>query len=411
VLGIVKDGLSVASARAGDTVELILTETSLYAESGGQDADDGTILGANFTAEVLDVQRPIKGLVAHTVTVSDGEVAVNDAATTIVDAAYRRKSAQAHSATHLVHAALRQTLGNDAHQAGSYNKAGYMRFDFAWNQGLSAATRSEIEDIANDAIADNLEVSTRVMSLDDAKKEGAMALFGEKYGETVRVVDIGGPWSRELCAGTHVSRSSEVGLINLISESSIGSSNRRIEALVGTAAFTEFATERALVAELTSSLKTPRDQLATRISELVEQLKVAEKAVAQYASASLGERVPALVSTAENVAGVTLVCADVGAIDSSDAVRRLVIDVRDRVNDGPSVVALGAEVDGKGAVVIGTNEAARDLGHKSGEFAKIAAGVLGGGGGGRDDIAQGGGPLVSELGNALAKIRAAIAGS
>ena len=411
VLGIVKGGESVDSARVGDTVELILTETSLYAESGGQDADDGTIVGANFTADVLDVQRPIKGLTAHTVTVTDGEVAVNDAATTIVDVAYRRKSAQAHSATHLVHAALRQTLGDDAHQAGSYNKAGYMRFDFAWNQGLSAATRSEIEDIANSAITDNLEVSTRVMSLDDAKKEGAMALFGEKYGDTVRVVDIGGPWSRELCAGTHVSRSSEVGLINLISESSIGSSNRRIEALVGTSAFTEFATERALVAELTSSLKTPRDQLATRVAELVEQLKAAEKTIAQYASASLGERVPALVGAAEKVAGVTLVCVDVGVIDSSDAVRRLVIDVRDRIADGPSVIALGAEVDGKGAVVIGTNDAARSLGHKSGEFAKIAANVLGGGGGGRDDIAQGGGPLVSELGNALAKIRKAIAGS
>jgi alanyl-tRNA synthetase len=276
---------------------------------------------------------------------------------------------------------------------------------------LSAATRSEIEDIANSAITDNIEVSTRVMSLDDAKKEGAMALFGEKYGETVRVVEIGGPWSRELCAGTHVSRSSEVGLINLISESSIGSSNRRIEALVGTSAFTEFATERALVAELTSSLKTPRDQLATRVSELVEQLRAAEKTIAQYASASLGERVPALVGAAEKVAGLTLVCVDVGVIDSSDAVRRLVIDVRDRFADGPSVIALGAEVDGKGAVVIGTNEAARSLGHKSGEFAQIAAGVLGGGGGGRDDIAQGGGPLVSELGNALAKIRAAIAGS
>jgi alanyl-tRNA synthetase len=259
VIGIIKDGASVSSARAGDTVELITSETSLYAESGGQDADEGTIVGANFTADVVDVQRPVKGLTAHTVRISDGEVGVDDAVTTIVDRAYRAAAAQAHSATHLVHAALRQTLGNDAHQAGSYNKAGYMRFDFAWNGGLSAATRTEIEDIANNAITDNLEVVTRVMSLDDAKNEGAMALFGEKYGETVRVVDIGGPWSRELCAGTHVGRSSEIGLINLIGESSIGSSNRRVEALVGANAFREFAAERALVAELTSTLKTPKE--------------------------------------------------------------------------------------------------------------------------------------------------------
>ena len=200
VVGIIRDGASVPFAGAGETVELIVRETSLYAESGGQDADEGVIVGASFSADVLDVQRPIKGLTAHTVKISDGQVAVDDTVTTIVDVAYRRRATQSHSATHLVHAALRQTLGDDAHQAGSYNKAGYMRFDFAWNQGLSAETRSEIENVANNAITDNLEVVTRVMSLDDAKDSGAMALFGEKYGDTVRVVDIGGPWSRELCA-------------------------------------------------------------------------------------------------------------------------------------------------------------------------------------------------------------------
>ena len=411
VLGIVNAGASVPSARIGETVELILAETSLYAESGGQDADEGTIVGANFTADVLDVQRPIKGLVAHTVTITDGEVAVDDAVTTVVDVAYRRKSTQAHSATHLVHAALRQTLGADAHQAGSYNKAGYMRFDFAWNQALSLATRSEIEEIANNAIADNLEVSTRVMSLDDAKKDGAMALFGEKYGDTVRVVDIGGPWSRELCAGTHVARSSEVGLINLISESSIGSSNRRVEALVGSAAFSEFAAERALVSELTASLKTPKDQLAGRISDLVEQLKAAEKTIAQFSASALGERVPDIVAQSETVGGITLVAVNVGSVDSNDSLRKLVIDVRDRIGSDAAVVALGAEVDGKGAVVIATNDAARGGDHKAGVYAKIAAEVLGGGGGGRDDIAQGGGPAASAVGAALDGIRAAIIGS
>jgi alanyl-tRNA synthetase len=411
VLGIIRDGASVASARTGETVELILAETSLYAESGGQDADEGTIIGANFAADVLDVQRPIKGLVAHTVSISEGEVAVDDSVTTIVDVAYRRKSTQAHSATHLVHAALRQTLGADAHQAGSYNKAGYMRFDFAWNQGLSATTRSEIEEIANNAIADNLEVTTRVMSLDEAKKDGAMALFGEKYGDTVRVVDIGGPWSRELCAGTHVSRSSEVGLINLISESSIGSTNRRIEALVGTAAFSEFAAERALVAELTSSLKTPKDQLVGRVADLVEQLKQAEKSIATFSAAALGERVPALVAQAEEIGGITLVLANIGSVDSNDALRKLAIDVRDKSNGKPTVVALGAVIDGKGAVVIATNEASRDNGQSAGAYAKVAATVLGGGGGGRDDIAQGGGPEAESLDEALSHIRSAIIGA
>lgn len=408
VIGIIRDGASVTSASVGDTVELILRETSLYAESGGQDADEGVIVGAGFSADVLDVQRPVKGLTAHTVRVTEGEVGVDEPVTTVVDSTYRRRAAQAHSATHLVHAALRQTLGSDAHQAGSFNKAGYMRFDFAWNQGLSAETRSEIENIANNAIADNLEVVTRVMSLAEAKETGAMALFGEKYGDTVRVVDIGGPWSRELCAGTHVSRSSEVGLINLIGESSIGSTNRRVEALVGTAAFESFAAERALVAELTANLKTPREALAGRIGELIEQLKGAEKAIAQYQAAAVRERVPALVSSATTVGSTMAVIDSVGRLDSSDALRQLVTDVRDRLGSVSAVVALGAEIDGKAAVIVATTSEARGAGVSAGTLAKEAASVLGGGGGGRDDVAQGGGANPSLIGAALDVIRATL---
>jgi alanyl-tRNA synthetase len=408
VVGIIRDGASVPFAGAGETVELIVRETSLYAESGGQDADEGVIVGASFSADVLDVQRPIKGLTAHTVKISDGQVAVDDTVTTIVDVAYRRRATQSHSATHLVHAALRQTLGDDAHQAGSYNKAGYMRFDFAWNQGLSAETRSEIENVANNAIADNLEVVTRVMSLDDAKDSGAMALFGEKYGDTVRVVDIGGPWSRELCAGTHVTRSSEVGLINLIGESSIGSSNRRVEALVGASAFESFAVERALVAELTSTLKTPKELLPVRIAELIEQLKRAEREIAQVAAASVRERIPALVESASTVNGVTLVVSMLGSLDSSDALRQLVIDVRDRLGSVAAVVALGAEIDGKSAVIVATTPEARSAGFSAGTLAKRAAGVLGGGGGGREDIAQGGGTDPTLITAALDDLRSEI---
>ena len=410
VIGIIRDGATVQSASVGETVELIVRETSLYAESGGQDADEGTIVGANFTAEIIDVQRPIKGLTAHTVRITEGQVGVDDAVTTIVDVAYRHRAAQAHSATHLVHAALRQTLGNDAHQAGSFNKAGYMRFDFAWNQGLSPATRSEIENIANNAISDNLDVVTRVMSLDEAKDSGAMALFGEKYGDTVRVVDIGGPWSRELCAGTHVVRSSEIGLINLIGESSIGSTNRRVEALVGTTAFESFAAERALVAELTANLKTPKESLAARVSELVEQLKNAERAIAQHQASAVRERVPALVAEATTISGVTAVVASVGALDSSDALRQLIIDVRDRLGSVSAVVALGAEVDGKSVVIVATSPEARTAGFAAGALAKRAATVLGGGGGGRDDIAQAGGTDIALINAALDDIRNAIGG-
>ena len=408
VLGIIRDGASVPAAKVGDTVELILRETSLYAESGGQDADEGVIVGDSFSAEVLDVQRPIKGLTAHTVRITDGEVGVDNAVTTVVDVTYRQRAAQAHSATHLVHAALRQTLGNDAHQAGSYNKAGYMRFDFAWNQGLSAATRSEIENIANNAISDNLDVVTRVMSLDEAKNSGAMALFGEKYGDTVRVVDIGGEWSRELCAGTHVIRSSEIGLINLIGESSIGSTNRRVEALVGTAAFDSFAAERALVSELMTTLKTPKELIPVRIADLIEQLKNAERAIAQHQAAAVRERVPALVEGAVAIGSGTAVIASVGVLDSSDSLRQLVIDVRDRLGAVVGVVALGAEIDGKSAVIVATTPEARTAGLSAGVLAKRAASVLGGGGGGRDDVAQGGGLEPSLIAAALDDVRAAL---
>jgi len=410
ILGLIVDGLSVTSASVGQIAEVILAETSLYAESGGQEADAGTIVGNGYELEVLDVQRPVKGLTSHKVQVTSGEVSVGAPATTLVDPAWRRGATQAHSATHLIHAAVRQVLGQEAHQSGSYNKAGYMRLDFSWNQALSPETRSEIEEIANLKVRDNLEVETRIMNLDQAKSLGAMALFGEKYGDSVRVVEIGGPWSLELCAGTHVARSSEIGLINLVSETSVGSANRRIESLVGLEAFRDLAAERAIVNELTSNLKTPRDQLSTRIGDLLASLKAAEKRIAQFEAAALSERVPALVATGHSAGAVTLVAQNVGTVASSDELRSLVTSVRERLGSSPSVVALAADVGGKPAVIVATNDASRSTGAKAGALAKLAAGVLGGGGGGKDDIAQGGGANLAAIDDALAAISASVAG-
>ena len=408
ILGLIVDGVSVTRAVAGDIAEVILAETSLYPESGGQEADAGSIVGTGFDLEVLDVQRPVKGLVSHRVQVRSGEVGVGDAATSVVDRDYRRGATQAHSATHLIHAALREVLGPDAHQAGSDNRAGYMRLDFNWSKPLSLETRSDIEDIANNAVRQNFEVTTRVMPLDDARALGAMALFGEKYGEEVRVVEIGGPWSLELCAGTHVGRSAEIGLINVISEASIGSSNRRIESLVGREAFRDLATERAIVNELTSTLKTPRDQVSTRISELLASLKNAEKRIAEFEQAALTERVPALLAEAGRVGAVSAVIMNVGTLSSSDDLRLLVTTVRSRLGSDAAVVALAADVAGKPAVIIATNDAARILGAKAGALAKTAAGILGGGGGGKDDLAQGGGSNLGAIPTALDAIAAGL---
>ncbi|WP_374978009.1 alanine--tRNA ligase [Microbacterium trichothecenolyticum] len=408
VLGILVDGVSVDRASVGQIAEVILAETALYAESGGQVADKGVIVGPGYELEVLDVQKPVPGLISHTVEVSTGEVGVGQAATTVVDAANRRAARQAHSATHLVHAALRDTLGKTATQAGSLNRAGYMRFDFSWGQSLSDETKTEIEEIANNAVRDNLEVTTRVLPLDEARSLGAMALFGEKYGDTVRMVDIGGPWSRELCAGTHVSTSAEIGLINLVGESSVGASNRRVEALVGLDAFRSLAAERALVSQLTTSLKAPREQLPARIAELQASLKAAEKKIAAFEAKALGDRLPALAATATRVGDTVVVAESLGSAASADDVRSLALQVRERLGSEAAVVALGAVVNDRPVVIVATNDAARAAGAKAGVLAKGAAGVLGGGGGGRDDVAQGGGTDAAALPAALTAVKDAL---
>ncbi|MFT4212142.1 MAG: alanine--tRNA ligase, partial [Microbacterium sp.] len=351
VLGILVDGLPADRASAGQIAEVVLAETALYAESGGQVADKGTIVGPGYELEVLDVQRPVPGLVSHTVEVTGGEVAVGAAATSVVDAANRRAARQAHSATHLVHAALRDTLGSTATQAGSLNRAGYLRFDFTWNQALSDATKSEIEEIANNAVRDNLEVTTRVLALSEAKELGAMALFGEKYGDTVRMVDIGGPWSRELCGGTHVATSAEIGLVSLVGESSVGAGGRRVEALVGSDAFRELAAERAIVSQLQAALKAPKDQLAARVAELGANLKAAEKKIAAFEARALAERAPALAQTASAAGTFALVAEPVGEVGSADDLRTLALRVRDRLADRAAVVALGGIAGGRPTVV------------------------------------------------------------
>jgi len=410
VLGIIVDGLSVDRAAAGDIAEVILTETSLYAESGGQDADQGSIVGNGFDLEVLDVQKPVANLFSHRVQVRSGEVAVGDAATTFVDADYRRGATQAHSATHLVNAALREILGPEALQAGSYNKAGYMRLDFSWSQPISPDTRSEIEDVVNTAIRSDLEVATRVLPIDEARALGAQALFGEKYGSTVRMVDIGGPWSRELCGGIHVASSAQVGLVNLVGEGSVGSTNRRVEALVGIEGFRDLAVERTIVSQLSSTLKAPREDVPNRVAALMADLRAAEKRIAEFESASLQQRVPSIVRTASTLGATTLVAEQVDGVQSSDDLRSLATGVRAQLGTDAAVVVLGAVVNAKPVVIVATNEAARAAGVKAGPLAKEAAGVLGGGGGGKPDLAQGGGTDAAALPAALAAVTARIRG-
>ena len=407
VQALIKDGVSIPVARAGDTVEIVLKETPFYAESGGQDADSGVIRGAHGTLTVIDVQKPIKDLVVHTVTVAEGEIAVGDKVSAEVDAVNRRDASRAHSATHLIHAALHQVLGGEANQAGSYNKPGYMRLDFSWRQGVSADAREEIEGIANRAIRENLPVQTTVMNLDEAKQLGAMALFGEKYGDRVRVVEIGGPFSRELCAGTHVGSSAEIGLLSVTGEGSVGSGARRIEALVGADAFKHLAAERAIVSELTSSLKVQPGDVVGRVESLIGRLAAAEKRLASLEEGQALQAADALAKSAQTLAGVRVVAA-VAQGATGGLLRTLALDVRARLGEGEPVVVALFEAGERPSVVVATNAAARDAGLAAGDLVKTATTALGGGGGGKPDVAQGGGTDSAAIPTAIAAIESVI---
>ena len=404
VIGLIRDGEVVKQLKQGDVAEVLLDETSFYAESGGQDSDSGFITAEGVSLEVLDVQKPVKGLVSHSVVVKRGEVTVGSKVTTEVSADWRLGAAQAHSATHVVHAALRQVLGPQALQSGSYNKPGYMRLDFSWSEALSQATKTEIEEVTNLAIRQDLAVSARFMSVAEAKDFGAVALFGETYDESVRVIQIGGPWSRELCGGTHVSRSSQVGLVSIIGEASVGSGSRRLEAFVGFEAFQALASERALVAALTESFKVPREQLIEKIQSTVEELKVASRRLAALSMEQLKARIPEFLAAAKQIGGSKLVVANIGEVDSADQVRDLAVALRDKLEPESGLAVVAGISGGKVVLIIATSKKAREAGISSGKLVKEASSILGGGGGGKDDIAQGGGPEIGKLSTALQSI-------
>jgi len=407
VVGILLDGHSVTAAKAGDVVEVILAETALYPESGGQVADKGVLEGDGSRANVRDVQRPVPGLISHTVEVTAGEIQVGANVTVTVDTANRYRARQAHSATHLIHAALRDTLGPHATQAGSLNRAGYMRLDFSWNRSLADDQKLEIEAISNRAIHDDLEVTTRVLPIDEAKAQGATALFGEKYGDVVRMVDIGGPWSRELCAGTHVERSSQIGAINLVQETSVSAGARRVEALVGMDAVSEFSKERELVQRLQQTLKAKREDIPQRIDDLIGQVKTLEKAIEGLRQQGNNSRVEGLAQRASSLGNVTAV-VDTLQGASSDDLRSIASGVLARLGADAAVVALGTENSGRATVLVVANPAAIELGAHAGNLVKEAVALMGGGGGGKPQMAQGGGTDASALPQALESVRSAL---
>jgi alanyl-tRNA synthetase len=324
-----------------------------------------------------------------------------------VDPQWRLGACQAHSATHVIHQALHEILGPTALQRGSFNRPGYMRLDFAWGNQVSESEREKIESVANTAIRDDLGVVAREMPIGEARASGAIGLFGEVYGDIVRVVDMGEGWSREMCAGTHVQQSAQVGLVAVNSESSVGSGIRRVEAFVGMEAFQQLARERALVQGLTEALNVQPDQLVDRINRMVAQLKDAERQIAELKSQNLSTAINPILAKAHDMWGVSYIADHVPDVSAGD-LRTLATQVRDRVQGQAAVVALIGGTAEKPSVVIATTDGARYRGLKAGDLVRVATQALGGRGGGRDDIAQGGGSDSSKIADALRDVEYAI---
>ena len=406
--GLLVDGAIAKSAKSGDEVEVILDRTPFYAEGGGQLADAGIIKLTNGAiVEIDDVQAPVNGLSVHRGRVLSGEVSVGQDVLATIDQVRRDAISRAHTATHMVHKAFREVLGETATQAGSENSPGRFRFDFPATGAVSDAALDEVESRVNTLLLDNLEVTAQSMSQAEAKAIGAMALFGEKYGDTVRVVSVG-DWARELCGGTHVARSGQLGVIKLLSESSIGAGVRRVEALVGVDAYKFLAREHLLLNSLTQIIKGARvEELPERINDLLEKIKEIEKELAAVRSAQALGTVSAIAESVTKIGQVDLITAVLPDGISGDDLRTIALDLRNRF--ATSVIALISSAAGKSVLVVASSDSARALGAKSGALVKLGSAVLGGGGGGKDDFAQGGGTDASKAGDALAAITAAVA--
>lgn len=391
VIGLVKDRQKVNEVHEGDEVEVILDHSPLYAESGGQMADRGRISAGESLLEVNDVQKIGKKLWVHKASVTAGGLDLGMSVEASVDEKWRHGATQAHSATHLIHAALRQVLGPTAVQAGSLNRPGYLRFDFNYTEQLSKEQMEEIALITNQAIDSNMAVNTIETSLEEAKAMGAMALFGENYGNQVRVVEIGGPFSIELCGGTHVGSSAEIGPVSVLGESSVGSGARRIEAYSGMDAFRYYSKETALVEGVSRELKVQSEELPERISQLSERLKAAEKEIEVLRKAQLTARASEFIDSATEVNGIKTITLQLPDGTSGGDLRTVATDIRNRMKDTAAVIVLGAVDKGKFPFIAAATAKAVDEGVKAGDIVKRLGEYVNGRGGGKPDMAQGSG--------------------
>lgn len=387
ILEVLQNGERVAMVASGEEAQVILDVTPFYAESGGQIADQGTIKGKELLLRVKDVQKAPNGQNLHTVVVEKGVLENNIEVSVEVDPEIRAKVVKNHTATHLLHQALKDVLGTHVNQAGSLVQEGRLRFDFTHFGSISSEELEKIEEIVNEKVWGNIPVEKMVKNITEAKAMGAMALFGEKYGETVRVVKVG-DYSLELCGGCHVNNTSEIGLFKIVSESGIGAGTRRIEAVTGENAYRLMNGQVQLLKDTAAKLKTNLKDVPQRIDTLNEQIRELQKEKESLAAKIGNMEAGSLVDEVQTINGVSVIAKKVNGMDMN-GLRSIVDDLKNKLQSG--VVILGAENGGKVNIVAGVTKDLVTKGYHAGNLVKEVAVRCGGGGGGRPDMAQAGG--------------------
>ena len=400
IAAIIKDGELVDAARAGDKVEIVLAETPFYVEAGGQVSDIGVIEGPDGRAQVENVRRPVASMIVHDAVIESGELHVGDQVTAAVDEQRRWDIMRNHTATHLLHKALRLHLGEHVHQAGSLVAPDRLRFDFTYDRPLTDEDIKKITDTVTEAILADYPVQIEHKRLDEAINEGAMALFGEKYGDIVRTVSLGDDRFRsyELCGGTHVQRTAEIGPFVIVSEGSVGRGVRRIEALTGHEAVRYIEERLDILNQAARILNTPVENLVQKVSDLKDQVAQLQRELQRLRQQMLSQQAGRMADAAREVAGVKVLALKVDA-SSVEEMRRLADDLRNKLGSG--VVILGAVIKDKPMIIAAATPDAIEQGVHAGNIVKALAPIIGGGGGGRPNMAQAGGRDASKLTDAL----------
>ncbi|MGN8841326.1 alanine--tRNA ligase [Niallia sp. Sow4_A1] len=397
IVALLKDGEEVESAEAGDEIQFILDKTPFYAESGGQIADKGIVKSTHVTIRVEDVQKAPNGQNLHRGTIESGAIMVKDELKATVDRQNRSKIVKNHTATHLLHQALKDVLGTHVNQAGSLVQPDRLRFDFSHFGQITAEELDEIEKIVNEKIWESIAVQIDYKNIDEAKAMGAMALFGEKYGKIVRVVQVGS-YSLELCGGCHVDNTSAIGLFKIVSEAGIGAGTRRIEAVTGQAAYQQLTDQIHLLKDAANKLKTSPKDVATRIESLLTEVKQLQRENESLAAKLSNIEAGNLVEKVKMVNGVPVLAASIPNVDMNN-LRTMADELKQKI--GSVVLVLGSANEGKVNIIAGVTKDLMDKGYHAGKIVKEVASICGGGGGGRPDMAQAGGKDPSKLKDAL----------